>query len=403
MELDLSRVDLGLDELPGPELHDVLHAFRAQGPVRPTRFQRQPAFVITGYEALLEAFLDVERFPPHLMYRASLEPAIGESFISMPERERHLLYRKLATPAFRSRAVASYEREGLAALAHEVVDAFAGRSQVDLMAEFAARFPYLVITRLLGLPRDREQEFHAWALALLHFREQPRQALEASKQFNAYLAPVIAARRAEPRNDVISELIQAEADGRRLSDAEIQAHVGLLFPTGGESNHAALGNLVYALLSHEGSWQWLREHPERVADAVDELLRWETSIASVPRLSCSRTVEFRGVELPANSWVLFGISGANRDPAVFADPDRFDLDRERKDGLTFGRGVKSCPGMHLARRNLQVGLEVLLERLPELELLDAGAARPRGAVLRRPDALHVSLRAPASRAVGRRR
>jgi len=391
MVRDLSRVDLGLDDLPGSELHDVLHAFRAQGPVQPTRFQGNPAFVISSYDVLLEAFLDNERFPPHLMYKHSLEPAIGESFISMPERERHLLYRKLATPAFRSRAVASYEREGLAALAHEVVDGLAGRSEVDLMADFAARFPYLVITRLLGLPREREEEFHAWALALLRYREEPQLALQASKEFTAYLTPIIEARRSEPRNDVISELILAEADGRRLTDAEIRAHVALLFPTGGESNHATLGNLLYALLSHEGSWQLLREHPARVGDAVDELFRWETSIALVPRLSASQPVEFHGMEIPADTWVLFAITGANRDPAVFTDPDRFDLDRKRKDGLTFGRGVKSCPGMHLARRNMQVGLEVLLERLPEIELLDLEAALPRRAVLRCPDAVRVSV------------
>ena len=391
MPRDISQVDFGTDEMPGSELHDVLHAFRAEGPVRPTLFLGLPAFIITGYDALLEAFLDTDRFPPHLMYRASLEPAIGESFISMPERERHLLYRKLATPAFRSRAVASYEKEGLAALAHEVMESLGDRSEMDLMADFAARFPYLVITRLLGLPRDREDEFHSWALALLRFREEPQKALQAQKEFSAYLTPVIEARRREPRNDVISELIQAEAGGRRFTDAEIQSHVGLLFPTGGESNHATLGNLLFALLTHEGSWEMLRAAPERVVDAVDELLRWETSIAVLPRLSCDRPVDFHGVQIPADSWVLFGITGANRDPAVFPDPDRFDLDRERKDGLTFGRGVKSCPGMHLARRNMQVALEVLLERLPAPRLIDRDAAQPRRAVLRCPDALRVSI------------
>ncbi|MCP4908806.1 MAG: cytochrome P450 [bacterium] len=391
MTRDLSKVDLGLDDLPGDELHEVLRAYRSEGPVQPTLFQGFPAFVISGYDALLEAFLDAKRFPPHLMYRSSLEPAIGESFISMPERERHLLYRKLATPAFRSRAVASYEKEGLAALAHEVLDGLSGRDEVDLMADFAARFPYLVITRLLGLPRSQEEEFHGWALALLRFREEPERALQAEKEFTAYLTPAIEARRAEPRNDVISELIQQEVDGRRLTDAEIRSHISLLFPTGGESNHAGLGNLLYALLTHEGAWQTLREDPSHVEDAVDEILRWETSIAGVPRISCDQPVEFHGARIPANSWVLFSITGANRDPAVFENPDRFDPNRERKEGLTFGRGVKSCPGMHLARRNMQVGLEVLLKRLPELQLLDADAARPHGAVLRCPNALHVRI------------
>ena len=176
MPRDLSPVDFGLEDMPGDELHEVLRAYRLEGPVRPTRFGGLPAFVITAYDALVEAFMDTERFPPHLMYRASFEPAIGESFISMPERERHLLYRKLATPAFRSRAVENYEQSSLTALAHEVADALTGRDEVDLVADFAARFPYLVITRLLGLPRDREDEFHRWALALFGQGEDPEQA-----------------------------------------------------------------------------------------------------------------------------------------------------------------------------------------------------------------------------------
>ena len=388
---DLSRVDFGLDPMPGDELHAVLRGYRDEGPVRPTRFLGIPSFVISGYDALLEAFTDSERFPPHLMYRASFEPAIGESFISMPERERHLLYRKLATPAFRSRAVASYEAEGLLALAHEVADGFSGQSEVDLVAGFTSRFPYMVITRLLGLPRDREEEFHAWALALLRFREEPERAMQAEKEFTAYLAPVVEARRAEPRNDVISELIAAEVDGRRFTDAEIYAHVRLLFPTGGETTHGTLGNLLYALLRHPETWERLCREPDRVEDAVEEALRWESSIAVLPRLSCAQPVTFRGVEIPPDSWVMFGVAGANRDPAVFDDPDRFDLDRERKDGLTFGRGIKSCPGMHLARRNMQVGLRVLLERLPAPVLVDPEAALPRNTVLRCPAALRVRV------------
>ena len=99
-----------------------------------------------------------------------------------------------------------------------------------------------------------------------------------------------------------------------------------------------------------------------------------------------------GVEIPADTWVLFGIAGANRDPQVYPDPERFDLERDRTDTLTFGRGVKSCPGMHLARRNMCVALEVLLERLGPLELLDAEKAQPRRSVLRSPEAVWVRRR-----------
>ena len=152
--IDLEQADFALDEMPGQALHEVLRGYRDRGPVQPTRFLTIPSFVITGHEALLEAFKDSERFPPHRMYQTSLEGVVGESFISMPRPEDHRVYRKLAMPAFRSRAVASYEVEGLAALANELADSLAGRSEFDLVASYTARFPYLVIARLLGLPRD---------------------------------------------------------------------------------------------------------------------------------------------------------------------------------------------------------------------------------------------------------
>ncbi|MEZ4354481.1 MAG: cytochrome P450 [Myxococcota bacterium] len=384
--------DFALEPLPGDALHETLHALRRIAPIAPCRFGGQPAFVITGHAALLEAFADVDAFPPHRMYRASFEPAIGESFISMPERERHLVYRRLATPAFRSRAITRFEEAGLRALAHELVDAMLERAPQgpwDLVAELTARFPYKVITRLLGLPREREDAFHAWALALLRFREEPDAARAAAKEFTAYLQPVVAARRREPREDVISELLAAGVDGRRLSDTEIESHIRLLFPTGGETTHGSLGNLLSLVLSRPELQERLREDPSLVPAAVEEGLRLETPIAVLPRLAASQRVRFQDIDLPADAWVLFAIAGANRDPAVFADPDRFDLSRPSRDALTFGRGVKSCPGAHLARRNLQVAMEVLLERLPRLELIDAEAARPRQSVLRAPAALRV--------------
>jgi cytochrome P450 len=388
--VNTAAADFALEEMPGARLHDVLHACRARGAITPARFMGLPAFVIAGYEALLEALRDNERFPPHRMYEVSFEPAVGKSFISMADPDEHRVYRKLATPAFRSRAVEQYEAEGLEALAHELIDGLEGRNEFDLVAEYTARFPYLVISRLLGLPRDRENDFHRWALGLLRFREEPAAAEVASREFTRFLTPIIEARRAEPQDDVISALLAATVDGRSLSDEEIQSHIRLLFPTGGETTHGSLGNLFYALFTQlPDGWQRISGELERIPDAVEEALRWETPIAVLPRLSASHPVEFHGVEIPPDTWVLFAMAGANRDPALHRDPDRFDIGRSRRDTLTFGRGVKSCPGMHLAKRNMCVATEVLAERMPRLELLDPEAALPRRTVLRCPNALHV--------------
>ncbi len=386
----LDSIDFALDEMPGEELHDVLRAYREErGPVAATHFLGLPAFVISSHEALLDAFRDVERFPPHLMYELSFEGAVGRSFISMGDAKEHLVYRKLATPAFRSRALQRFEAEGLAPLASELVDDLGDDAEVDLVEGFSARLPYLVISRMLGLPRERESEFHGWAKAQLAFRDDPVAAEKAKAELTNCLAPVVEARRSEPRDDVISELVAAEVDGRSLSDEEIHSHVRLLFPTGGETTYGSLGNLLFALLCHEGEWERLARDPSRIDAAVEEALRWETPIAVLPRRSGSQPARFRGVDIPADSWVLFAIAGANRDPAVFDDPDSFRIGRDTSDALTFGRGVKSCPGLHLARRSMATSLRVLLERMPRLELVDLDAAIPRRSVLRSPDALRV--------------
>ena len=335
------------------------------------------------------AFRDDFTFPGHRMYQASFEPAIGASFISDPDPASHLRYRKLATPAFRSRAISRFAETGLADLANELIDALEDRDEFDLVREFTSRFPYLVITRLLGLPREREEEFHSWALALLKFRDDPDRAIEARRELSAFLAPVVENRRRTPREDVISELVHSQVDGRRLTDDEIFSHIRLLFPTGGETTHGSLGNLLYALLIHEGEWQKIVRDRGRIEAAVEEALRWETPIAVLPRMTRSEQVEFAGTKLPPDSWVLFAIAGANRDPELVKDPDRFDPDRKQPANLVFGRGAKSCPGLHLAKRNMAVALGVLAKRMPELELLDRDAALPRRSVLRSPNALHV--------------
>ncbi|CAM9891515.1 unnamed protein product [Discosporangium mesarthrocarpum] len=387
--LDPASADFALDEMPGDALHGLLRAYREAGPIVPARFMGQGARVIAGHDALDEAFRDEASFPGHRMYQASFEPAIGASFISDPDPASHLRTRKLATPAFRSRAVSRFSAEGIAPLAHELLDGLADRDHFDLVTEFTARLPYLVITRLLGLPREREEEFHAWALALLTFRDDPERALEARAALSDFLAPVVEARRADPRDDVISELVASEVDGRRLRDEEVFSHVRLLFPTGGETTHGSLGNLLSTLFTHEDQWQRLVADPSRIERTVAEGLRYETPIAVLPRRSASAPTRFRGHEIPPDTWVLFAIAGANRDPDLVTEPDRFDPDREQPPNLVFGRGPKSCPGLHLARRNMEVALGVLTERLPRLALEDEDAAIPRRTVLRSPDALHV--------------
>ena len=385
-----SEVDFATAALPGAEFHSLLAQYRAETPVKAVRFLGQPAYYLTSYKAVEAAFRDGEQFPAEAWYQLSSEPVMGRTFISMPTRE-HRIYRKLATPAFRSRAVAGYDDEQYRRILHELIDQFAEQGEADLVTQLTRTFPLIMISRMLGLPITREDDFKRWALSLLNFIHDADEALGAAAEIAAYLQPLIQARRQEPQNDVLTELVQAEVEGRSLSDDEIISHIRLLFPTGADTTYLALGNLIYALLTQGNAWEQVRDDAELRNGAIEELLRWEPPAGIIARLSCDRDIEFFGHTLPANSLVLFGIDAANRDPDVFPEPDRYDIARKTEKLMTFGPGPRACPGMHLARQELRLALDVLIERLPRLQLLDHDAAQPRGTILRGPQALRVSF------------
>lgn len=381
--------DLAAQSFPGEQLHRFLAAARAQGPVVPTRYAGESAFLITGYIELADAFRDNDSFPPADAYRRTIEPVQGVTFQTM-EGEDHHRYRKLATPAFRSTAVARMEVEGLAGLAHELIDALPPGG-CDFTRHFSHRFPFLVISRMLGIPLDREEEFRGWASGFLDFTRAPERAAACARQITDYLAPILAQRRARPGDDVISALLDSSVDGQRLSDEEVLSHIRLLFSAGASTTTDALGNLLYALLSERWRWEKLAAEPALRAGAVEEVLRWETPVAILPRVSAPGAIELAGVTISDSVFCLFAIAAANRDPAVFDDPDRFNMQRnDSKKALSFGPGPRLCPGMHLARKQLAVVLDVLLERLPNLSLGDVAAAAPSGTVLRGPQTLSLS-------------
>jgi cytochrome P450 len=384
--------DFARDAMPGPELHEALAKLRARGPVAPVAFGGRSAFVITRFETLLAAFADVEVFPPATLYQNSIAQIIGPNFQSM-EGEQHRLFRKLATPAFRSRAVEHFASDAMPALAHEVIDGFSAESEVDLVGRLTRRFPFLVISRLLGVPREREDDFHRWAWEMLGAPGVARERSNRSAaEFTEYLRPVIAARRSEPRDDVISELLSSEVEGRRLDDDEVLGNIRLMFSAGATTTHDALGSLLHTLLTQGDWWERTVAEPEIRPGAIHELLRWETPVANLPRISAPRSVEFAGCTIEPGSFVLFSMAAANRDPDLYDDPDCFDPLRAIRDNLTFGRGERSCPGMHLARSGLATALAAMAERCPDLHLVgDPLASAPSGTTVRGPDRLPVRL------------
>lgn len=225
-------------------------------------------------------------------------------------------------------------------------------------------------------------------VGLLHFSTDPDRAYKCRDELWAYLDPVIEERRCSPQGDVISQLIHDEVDGVKMDDALLKSHIGIMFSAGSSTTHDSIGNLLYGLLCTNDNWQQVRDNTALWDGAIDEALRWEPAVSFLPRVSREgEAIEIEGTVVPPDSFVFMGIAAANHDPVLCDRPHDFNIYREGTKSMTFGHGPRMCPGMHLARMNLRLTLEALIDRLPNLQLIDETVSRPCGTIFRHPEEL----------------
>ena len=276
--------------------------------------------------------------------------------------------------------------DGLAAKAAQG----AGSTPVDLIADFAAAIPLQVIGNLLGIPAAQRGPLRGWSLAILGALEPQLDAAQlahgqrAVTEFLACLRALVIERRAhpgDPAQDVLTRLIQGEADGAPLSETELLHNCIFILNAGHETTTNLIGNALVALLQWPDQRRRLVEQPGLIADAVEEFLRFESSNQLGNRLSTADAV-VGGVALPAGTRITLCIGAANRDPAVFDDPDRLDISRQPQRHLAFGFGAHQCVGMSLARLEGRVAIGRFLQRFPAYALggpaQRGGRARFRG-------------------------
>ncbi|MBV9041174.1 MAG: cytochrome P450 [Acidimicrobiia bacterium] len=246
-----------------------------------------------------------------------------------------------------------------------------------------------VIARILGLPRHDYPRFQRWSLEFLSSLANWERAQAAARVLDGYFAGVIADRRQQPTDDLISDLCTTECDGHRLNDRDICGFLRLLLPAGIETTYRSSGNLLYALLTHPDQLAALRADRSLMPQAIEEGLRWEPPIIFLLR-NAVRDTEVCGTAIPAGSVVNVCTGSANRDETVYNEPDRFDISRRPHQHVTFGWGPHICVGMHLARMETTVAMNAVLDRLPNLRT-DDDFEPPfvQGTAFRSPPALHV--------------
>lgn len=378
-------IDFAVAELP--DLHTVLDELRQRAAVVPVIYHGAPVWLITRFAELREAFSDEEHFACEAAYRIHSEPSMGRTMQCMSGAE-HRLNRALVSNAFFPKQVRAFVAPVIEVEAVRWLERIAGQPRVDMVQAFTRPYPFSVITRLLGIPVVDDERFLEWAIKLIDYPWDPVGALRAKAEFDAYMIPLIAARRAQPGSDVVSLLASASLEGVQLGDEEILAFCRLLFPAGSDTTYKNLGSLLAAVLADPR----LRERAcgsdaDREA-LVQEGLRFEAPTALLPR-RCSRSTVLAGQPIAADDWVLFGITAANNDPAVFAEPRRFDPDRRDKN-LAFGHGEHFCLGTHLARREMEAALKLVFAHFPAMRLLPDDPVEIIGGVLRGPRALWVA-------------
>ncbi|MCB1028725.1 MAG: cytochrome P450 [Microthrixaceae bacterium] len=333
----------------------------------------------------------VARHPQlHEAERRSRDFTSGPGYRSLPSPEEtnmialddpdHLRQRRLVSGRFTPRAVRTHE-PWLRATVGELLDAATtpssggaadGRGEMEVIDQLASQLPCRLTARLLGFPEDRWRDIKEWSEALMRIDAADRDQgvagdlLNAIMAFNAVLQDVARKRRIEPADDLMSVWANADVDGFTYDDVRLYHEVGLFIAGGAETTRTAIAHGLRAFCDHPDQWDLLAERPELIPAAVEEVVRWVTPLNNFFR-NVAHDTTLGGAEMSAGERLILLYPAANRDPAVFDEPGRFDVTRSPNPHLGFGQGTHFCLGANLARYELQILFEELTRRITGLE------------------------------------
>ncbi|WP_157951397.1 cytochrome P450 [Rhodococcus opacus] len=332
----------------------------------------RPVYTFFGYEPVLTAYRHPEVFSSTVL-QESIGRAQGKNLIQVDPPE-HTRLRKLLAATFSKKQLDHWKTDVVEPIVANVMADIVSDGEADLMAKLALWLPIRVVHEIIGLDADKLEDFHRLAVGLQLIKTRPDLALASSAALAEMLGNEIAERRSAPGGDsTIDVLIDARVDGEMpLTDDEILAFLRVLLPAGGETTTRALGSLLVGLLNDPRQLDSLREDRSLLPWAIEEAIRWESPTQFNYRITLEDT-ELDGVQIPAGSGINLCLAAANRDPSRWEDPHSFDIHRTRRAHVAFGFGAHTCIGMHLARVEVQVAMNAILDRMPNLRIDDGRA------------------------------
>lgn len=362
---------------PGADPHTAFAALRAAGPVHRIDYPAGArAYVVVDYDHVVRAFNDprlskrLEHAPDWFREKAVASSPVLASNMLLADPPEHTRLRKLVSRAFLPRRL-ELLRPRVQEFTDELIDAFPESGEIDLITAFALPLPLMVICEFLGVPYQDWPQFQKWGHVLSQSPAQDDAGLHERRAVNdqvtEYLAEIIAIRRGEPRGDLTSELIRAADEDGMFTDDELISTIVFLIIAGHKTTANLIGNGTAALLRHPEQLGRLRADPGLVGQAVEEFLRYEGSVDRGTYRVAAEDLELGGTHIPKGSFVHLSVAAADRDPAAFPEPGRFDITRSPNRHMAFGHGAHFCAGAPLARLEGQVAFSTLLRRLPELE------------------------------------
>jgi len=376
---DLDGIDLLASTWGRGVPHDQFDLLRAEAPVFWHPEPDGPGFwAITRHEDVRAVSRDSEIFSSELgatFIPDQTEEAMAQLRLTILNMDppKHNRYRRLVSRGFTPRVITKLvddiERRAVA-----VIDGVCEKGEAEFVAEIAAQVPVQMICEMIGLEKALWPRMFEISNVLIGSRDDPDfqqvdgQQQEAAMEIYALCDAVAADRRVNPRDDIMTALVNAEVDGERLDDLELNLFFVTLVVAGNETTRNLINHSLLALIDHPEAAQQLRDQPELWDSAVEEMLRWGSSIHNFRR-TVTRDTEIGGVPIKAGDKVVIYYASANRDEAVFDEPHTFAIDRTPNDHVTFGGGgVHYCLGASLARAEIKATMRQIVERLPDIEL-----------------------------------